>query len=76
MNALTCSQVSQIVGDVDGVFLKRLEGHYLKRALVSRRQHHRGGAPSLVGPQPVHGGDTPAVAGQQAGKSVFGDRRQ
>lgn len=45
-----CLQVSQIVGDVDGVFPQRLEGHHLKRAFMSRRQHHRGSATILVGP--------------------------
>jgi hypothetical protein len=69
-------QVSQVVGNVDFVFHQRLEGHDLEGALVGGGQHHRGGATILVSPKPIQGGDAPAVAGQQPGKPILGNRRQ
>ena len=46
-------------------------GTIVERTLVGRGQHHVGGGSVVVGPQPVGGGDAPAVTGDQPGKPVL-----
>lgn len=60
---------------VHGVLLECLERNDLEGALVGGRQHDEGGGAVAVGPQPVDRGHAPAIAGNEPGEVVLGDRR-
>ena len=53
---------------IDGVLFECLQGHDLQSPLVGGSQHHVGGSPVVVGPQPIHSCHPPAVPGYQAGE--------
>ena len=55
---------------IDGVLFECLQGHDLQNPLVGGSQHHVGGSPVVVGPQPIHSCHPQAVPGYQAGEPV------
>src|SRR3954469_4301460 len=55
-------QAARVVRDVDGVLAQGLEGHDLQGELVRRGQDDARGRAGVVGLQPPHGDDAPAVA--------------
>jgi hypothetical protein len=59
---------------IDGVLFECLQGHDLQSPLVGGSQHHAGGSPVVVGPQPIHSCHPPAVPGYQAGEPVLEHR--
>jgi hypothetical protein len=59
---------------IDGVLFECLQGHDLQSPLVGGSQHHVGGSPVVVGPQPIHSCHPPAVPGYQAGEPVLEHR--
>jgi len=68
------SQTAEVVRNVDCVVPQRLERDDLQGASVRAGQYHRCGAAVLVSAKPVPRGDTPPVAGHQAGESVLRHR--
>jgi hypothetical protein len=58
------------------VLQQDLERYDLEGSFVGGRQHHGGGAAVVVGAQPVQRGNAPAIAGQETGEPILGNRRQ
>jgi hypothetical protein len=64
-----------VARDVDRVLLEHGERHDVQCPLVRRREYYMGGSSIAVSAQPVHGRDTPAIAGHEARELVFGNWR-
>jgi len=72
---VSCGSVregSRIWWHVDGVGQEHIEVDDVERALVGRRQHHRGRRTIEVGAQPVAGRDAPSVTGVQTREAESG----
>jgi len=55
---------------IDRVLFERGQRHDIQSPLVGGRQHHLGGSPVVVGPQPIDSCHAPSVPGYQAGEPV------
>ena len=55
---------------IDRMLFKRGQRHDIQSPLVGGRQHHVGGSPVVVGPQPVDCCHAPSVPGYQPGEPV------